>query len=94
VFRTFAPVRRNRPISVNELRPPQPVFGWCSTMGMADCGSRTSRQTSPLGLSYRVLAVMFVTRQRPPRGHWRLGCLAGGPFLLPGIPLMFDGSCR
>lgn len=44
-------VRRNCPISVSEVRPPELRFGSCSTIGTPDCGSRTSRQMSPLALS-------------------------------------------
>lgn len=45
-------------MSVSEVRPPELRFGSCSTIGTPDCGSRTSRQMSPLALSYRTLAVM------------------------------------
>jgi hypothetical protein len=62
------PARRNFPISVRDVRPPELAFGWCSTIATPDRGSRTSRQTSPLALSYRTLAAMPFQ----PTGHRRV----------------------
>jgi hypothetical protein len=68
------PARRNFPISVRDVRPPELAFGWCSTIATPDRGSRTSRQTSPLALSYRTLAAMPfqpTSHRRVPGGRDR-----------------------